>query len=142
MSASGQQRDYEAEFEQLTEKQQAIITAHAEMPNAQNREKCERAAEILGEEVNTSYTSHVINRDYPEIARYYAFIRNEGKFLEEDTELEPPEDAIQVETTDSGIVFRLDRLYLEELIESGDLPDPLHERAVEAVMSRAFDSED
>jgi len=140
--ANSQQRDYQAEYEQLTAKQQAIIQAHAEMPDAQNRKKAARAEDILGEDINTSYCSHVLNRDYPDIARYMAFKENEGEhLLDSDDLLRPPDDAIAVATTEAGIRIDIDRLYLRQLLEAGELPEPIHEAVVDAVLERAFDDD-
>jgi hypothetical protein len=75
--------DLEQEYNNLTEKQRAIIDAHAENPDATNREKAQKAAETLGEDINESYCSQVINNRYPELAHYRADIvqnqRSEGE---------------------------------------------------------------
>lgn len=70
MMQANRTRDYEQEYESLTEKQQAIIDAHAENPDATNRDKARAAAEKLGDKVNESYCSSVLNKDYAEIAEW------------------------------------------------------------------------
>jgi hypothetical protein len=72
------------QYEDLTPKQQAIIDAHAENPDATNRKKAKLAGEKLGEgSVNESYCSQSLNNDYPEVAQYRAEIvqneREEGQ---------------------------------------------------------------
>jgi len=92
----------ERQYEDLTAKQKAVIDAHAENPEATNRKKAQVASELLKERVqsgdvslsalndesvaeisvNESYSSGILNKDYPEVAQYREEIvqneRNEG----------------------------------------------------------------
>jgi hypothetical protein len=73
----------ERQYEDLTAKQKAVIDAHAENPDATNREKARLAGEKLdGDSVNESYCSQILNKDYAEVAKYREEIvqneRNEG----------------------------------------------------------------
>jgi hypothetical protein len=80
----------ERQYEDLTAKQKAVIDAHAENPEATNREKANVASQLLKERVqsgevslsdlnddsiegitvNESYSSGILNKDYPEVAQY------------------------------------------------------------------------
>lgn len=61
----------ERQYEDLTAKQKAVIDAHAENPEATNREKARLAGEKLdGDSVNESYCSQILNKDYAEVAQY------------------------------------------------------------------------
>lgn len=63
------------EYQNLTEKQRAVIDAHAQQPEATNREKARIAGEeILEDEepVNESYCSEIINKKFPDLAEYRA----------------------------------------------------------------------
>jgi len=77
--------ELEQQYDNLTEKQRAVIDAHAQNPDETNREKARIAGEdILGTEpVNESYCSEIINSKYPELAKYREEIeqneRPEGK---------------------------------------------------------------
>lgn len=62
-------------YKELTEKQRAVIDAHAQRPDATNREKARIAGEeILGDDepVNESYSSEIINKKFPDLADYRA----------------------------------------------------------------------
>jgi len=61
----------ERQYEDLTAKQKAVIDAHAENPDATNREKARIAGEKLdGDSVNESYCSQILKKDYKEVAQY------------------------------------------------------------------------
>jgi len=61
----------ERQYEDLTAKQKAVIDAHAESPDATNREKARLAGEKLdGDSVNESYCSQILNKDYSDVAQY------------------------------------------------------------------------
>jgi len=73
----------ERQYEDLTAKQKAVIDAHAENPDATNREKARLAGEKLDDgSVNESYCSRILKKDYKEVAQYREEIvqneRNEG----------------------------------------------------------------
>lgn len=76
-------------YKDLTEKQRAVIDAHAQNPDATNREKARIAGEeILGQDsgVNESYSSEIINSKYPELAEYRVEIeQNERRVGQEET---------------------------------------------------------
>ena len=64
-------------YQSLTEKQRAVIDAHAKNPDETNREKARIAGEeILGQDgpVNESYCSEIINKKYADLAEYRAEI--------------------------------------------------------------------
>jgi len=63
------------QYRDLTEKQRAVIDAHAKNPDATNREKARIAGEdILGQDsrVNESYCSEILNDKNPDLAEYRA----------------------------------------------------------------------
>jgi len=62
--------DLDEEYQNLTEKQRAVIDAHAEKPDETNRKKTEIAEDKLGDSINESYASQVINKKYPKLAKY------------------------------------------------------------------------
>ena len=65
--------DLEREYQNLTEKQRAVIDAHAQNPDETNREKARIAGEeMLGQDgpINESYASEILNKDYGELAKY------------------------------------------------------------------------
>jgi len=68
----------DTEYQNLTEKQRAVIDAHAKNPDATNREKARIAGvEILGQEdpVNESYASEILNKKFADLAEYRAEIK-------------------------------------------------------------------
>jgi len=85
--ASQPRDDLERQYNSLTEKQQAVIDAHSENPNETNRRKAEIAGEKIGDSVNESYCSQVLNSKYPELADYREEIvqneRTEGEMTTE-----------------------------------------------------------
>jgi len=61
----------ERQYQDLTAKQKAVVDAHAENPDATNREKARIAGEKLdGDSVNESYCSQILKKDYKEVAQY------------------------------------------------------------------------
>lgn len=62
--------DLAQQYENLTEKQKAVIDAHAENPDETNRRKAELAGEKIDGSVNESYCSQVLKQKYPEVATY------------------------------------------------------------------------
>jgi len=90
MMASQPRDDLERQYKNLTEKQQAVIDAHAENPNETNRRKAEIAGEKIGDSVNESYCSQVLNSKYPELATYREeIVQNERSEGEMTTEGDP-----------------------------------------------------
>lgn len=65
--------ELDSQYDNLTEKQRAVIDAHAQNPNATNREKARIAGEEIlnqGEPVNESYCSEILNKKYEGLAQY------------------------------------------------------------------------
>lgn len=90
MMASQPRDDLERQYKDLTEKQQAVIDAHAENPNETNRRKAEIAGEKINDSVNESYCSQVLNSKYPELATYREeIVQNERSEGEMTTEGDP-----------------------------------------------------
>jgi hypothetical protein len=90
MMASQPRDDLEQQYNNLTEKQQAVIDAHSENPNETNRRKAEIAGEKIGDSVNESYCSQVLNSKYPELANYREeIVQNERSEGEMTTEGDP-----------------------------------------------------
>jgi hypothetical protein len=119
------QADLEQQYTDLTEKQQAIVDAHAENPTATNREKARIAGEeILGtdEPVNESYASQVLNQKYPRVAEYRAeIVQNERQAGEVTTEGDPFAGLTdQQETTWQGIKERPTKDPQQETTQAGE----------------------
>lgn len=80
-------------YQDLTEKQRAVIDAHAQHPEATNRKKAKVAGEeILGEDgpVNESYCSEILNKKFSDLAQYRAEIeQNERASGDEQTVGDP-----------------------------------------------------
>jgi len=65
--------ELDSQYDNLTEKQRAVIDAHAQNPDATNREKARIAGEEIlnqGEPVNESYCSEILNKKYERLAQY------------------------------------------------------------------------
>jgi hypothetical protein len=79
--------DLDEQYQNLTDKQRAVIDAHAENPDETNRKKTELAEDKLGDSINESYASQVINKKYPKLAKYREDIeqnqRQEGSMTTE-----------------------------------------------------------
>jgi hypothetical protein len=86
------------QYDDLTPKQKAVIDAHAENPDATNREKARIAGEeILGEDgpVNESYCSEIIKKDYAELAEYRAEIEQNERVEGSEQTVGDPFEALQ-----------------------------------------------
>jgi len=65
--------ELDSQYDNLTEKQRAVVDAHAQNPDATNREKARIAGEEIlkqGEPVNESYCSEILNKKYERLAQY------------------------------------------------------------------------
>lgn len=74
--------DLDSQYQNLTEKQQAVIDAYAKHPDETNREIARIAGEeILGEDdpVNESYASEITKDKYADLAEYRAEIEQNGR---------------------------------------------------------------
>lgn len=88
--ASQPRDELERQYNDLTEKQKAVIDAHSENPNETNRRKAEIAGEKIDDSVNESYCSQVLNQKYPELATYREeIVQNERTEGEMKTEGDP-----------------------------------------------------
>lgn len=152
MLQATKEQDLEQQYTDLTDKQQAIIDAHTQQPTATNREKATAAAEILGDTVNESYCSATLKKDYPEVAVYREQVvqgevvdspvsRNADHLPGITTDHDFDEDVL-VNSEPEGLLLYLPDWYVQELIESSELPPELHERVVDEVVGMAFDGED
>jgi len=65
--------EMDRQYQNLTEKQRAVIDAHAKNPDVTNRETARIAGEeILGQDspVNESYCSEILNKKFTDLAQY------------------------------------------------------------------------
>jgi len=65
------------DYQNLTDKQRAVIDAHAQNPDETNREKARIAGEEILEQdgpINESYCSEILNKKFAELAEYRAEI--------------------------------------------------------------------
>lgn len=146
-------QDFETAYQNLTNKQRAIIDAHAENPDAYNYEKARIAESKLDgdESINDSYCSQVINNKYPDIAEYRRRVEQgedvrtavpDGSAQATQVESQQPtrEARISVESaTDGGVEVTFEPDYLRELLASKELPAELHDALVNEVIELAFD---
>lgn len=95
--------EFDREYQQLTDKQKAVIDAHAQNPEATNREKARIAGEeILGNgPVNESYSSDILNNKYPDLADYRAEIEQNERPKGTEKTTGNPLDALKPDQDDN-----------------------------------------
>jgi len=65
--------ELDTQYDNLTDKQRAVVDAHAQNPDATNREKARIAGEEILEQdepVNESYCSEILNKKYERLVQY------------------------------------------------------------------------
>jgi hypothetical protein len=95
---------FDREYENLTDKQRAVIDAHAQNPDETNREKARIAGEeILGMDgpVNESYSSDILNNKYPDLADYRAEIEQNERFSGQEQTKGDPLEALNPDNNDN-----------------------------------------
>jgi len=101
--------DLDQDYQNLTEKQKAVIDAHAKNPDATNREKARIAGvEILGEDepINESYTSEILNKDHAELAKYREEIEQNERVEGQQQTIGDPFKSLQQQQQDQGQGFQ------------------------------------
>lgn len=112
--------DLDQQYQNLTEKQRAVIDAHAQNPDATNREKSRIAGEeILGESepVNESYTSEILNKKYPKLAQYREEIEQNERVEGQQQTIGDPFEALQQQQQESGFQSIQERP-VKEIVQS------------------------
>jgi len=96
--------EFDREYDNLTDKQRAVIDAHAQNPEETNREKARIAGEeILGNDgpVNESYSSDILNNKYPDLADYRAEIEQNERPKGNEQTTGNPLDALKPDNNDN-----------------------------------------
>jgi len=125
--------ELEQQYQDLTDKQRAVIDAHAEHPDETNRRKTEIAEGKLGDSINESYASQVINKKYPKLAKYREEIeqnqRQEGSMTTEGDPL-----AGKISQNDTGFQSIQDRPVKET--QSQDQEQPSQESQAQPAVAQ------